>query len=45
LADASEAMKKDDVKEWLDVLAAEFYDEGISKLVTGYDSCQNVGGD
>ena len=34
---------KDDVKEWLNGLAAEVYDEGIKKkLVTGYDMCQNV---
>jgi hypothetical protein len=28
---------KDAVKEWLNGLAAEFYDEGIQKLVTRYD--------
>jgi hypothetical protein len=36
---------KDAVKEWLNVLAAEVYDEGIQKLVTRYDKCLNVGGD
>jgi hypothetical protein len=33
-----------DVKEWLNGLAAEVYDEGIQKLVTRYDKCLNVGG-
>jgi histone-lysine N-methyltransferase SETMAR len=36
---------KDAVKEWLNGLAAEVYDEGIQKLVTSYDKCLNVGGD
>jgi hypothetical protein len=36
---------KDAVKEWLNGLAAEVYDEGIHKLVTRYDKCLNVGGD
>jgi histone-lysine N-methyltransferase SETMAR len=36
---------KDAVKEWLNGLAAEVYDEGIQKLVTRYDKCLNVGGD
>jgi hypothetical protein len=36
---------KDAVKEWLNGLAAEVYDEGIQKLVTRYDKCMNVGGD
>ena len=36
---------KDDVKEWLNGLAAEISNEGVQKLVTGYDNCQNVGGD
>jgi hypothetical protein len=31
---------KDAVKEWLNGLAAEVYDEG-----TRYDKCLNVGGD
>jgi hypothetical protein len=35
---------KDAVKEWLNGLAAEVYDEGIQKLVTRYDKCLNVGG-
>jgi hypothetical protein len=34
---------KDDVKEWLNGLAAEVYDEGIQKLVTRYDKCLNDG--
>jgi hypothetical protein len=33
------------VKEWLNGLVAEVYDEGIQKLVTRYDKCLNVGGD
>jgi hypothetical protein len=36
---------KDAVKEWLNGLAAEVYDEGIQKLVTLYNKCLNVGGD
>jgi hypothetical protein len=36
---------KDAVKEWLNGLEAEVYDEGIQKLVTRYDKCLNVGGD
>jgi hypothetical protein len=33
------------IKECLNVLAAEVYDEGIQNLVTRYDRCLNVGGD
>jgi hypothetical protein len=36
---------KDGFKQWLNGLAAEVYDEGIQKLVTGYDKCLNDGGD
>jgi hypothetical protein len=36
---------RDAVKEWLNGLAAEVYDEGIQKLVTRYDKCLNVGGE
>jgi hypothetical protein len=36
---------KDAVKEWLNGLAAEVYDEGLQKLVTRYDKCLKVGGD
>jgi histone-lysine N-methyltransferase SETMAR len=36
---------KDDVKEWLNGLAAEVYDEGIQNLITRYDKCLHVGGD
>jgi hypothetical protein len=35
---------KDAVKELLNGLAAEVYDEGIQKLVTRYDKCLNVRG-
>jgi histone-lysine N-methyltransferase SETMAR len=35
----------DAVKEWLNGLAAEVYEEGIQKLVTHYDKCLKVGGD
>jgi len=35
---------KDSFKEWLNVLAADVYDEGIQKLITRYDRCLNVGG-
>ena len=33
---------KNAFKEWLNGLEAEVYDEGIQKLVTGYDKCLNV---
>jgi histone-lysine N-methyltransferase SETMAR len=36
---------KDAVKECLNGLAAEVYDEDIQKLVTRYDKCLNVGSD
>lgn len=36
---------KDGFRQWLNVLAAEVYDDGIQKLVTGYDMCLNVDGD
>jgi histone-lysine N-methyltransferase SETMAR len=42
---SGEEVKKDAVKEWLNGLAAEVYDEGIQKLVTRCDKCLNVGGD
>jgi hypothetical protein len=35
---------KDAIKEWLNGLAKEVYEEGIQKLVTRYDKCLNVGG-
>jgi hypothetical protein len=44
VADASEVMK-DAVKECLNGLMAEVYDEGIQKLVALYDNCLSVGGD
>ena len=33
------------VKEKLNGLAAEVYDEGMQELITGYDKCLSVGGD
>ena len=36
---------KDTVKEWLNGLAAEVYNEGIQNLITRCDKCLNVGGD
>jgi hypothetical protein len=33
---------EDAIKEWLNVLAAEVYDEDTHKLFTGYDNCLNV---
>jgi hypothetical protein len=36
---------KQAVKEWLNGLAAEVYDVGVQKLVTGRDKCLTVGGD
>jgi hypothetical protein len=41
----SDGKVKGAVKEWLNGLAAEVYDEGIQKLVTHYDKCLNVGDD
>jgi hypothetical protein len=41
----SDEEAKDSIKEWLNVLAADVYEEGIQKLVTRYDRCLNVGGD
>jgi hypothetical protein len=35
----SDVVAKDAVKEWLNGLAAEVYNEGIQKLVTRYDKC------
>jgi hypothetical protein len=35
---------KDAVMEGLNGLAAEVCDEGIQKLITGYDKCRSVGG-
>jgi hypothetical protein len=39
---ASNEEVKDAVKEWLNGLALEVYDEGIQKLVTRCDRCLNV---
>jgi hypothetical protein len=36
---------KDAVKEWLNGLAAEVYEEGTQNPITRYDKCLNVGGD
>jgi hypothetical protein len=41
---SSDEEVKDTVKEWLNGLAAEDYDECIQILVTGYGKCLNVGG-
>jgi hypothetical protein len=41
----SDEKVKDAIKEWLNGLAAEVYDEGIQKLVTRYDKCLNIFGD
>jgi hypothetical protein len=35
---------KDALKEGLNGLAAEVYDEGVQKLVTGYDKYRSAGG-
>jgi len=34
---------KDAIKQWLNELVMEVYDEGIQKLITGYDKCLNGG--
>jgi hypothetical protein len=36
---------KDAIKEWLNGLAAEVYDEGIVKLLSRLDKCLNLHGD
>jgi hypothetical protein len=36
---------KDAIKEWLNGLAVEVYDEDIQNLITRCDKCLNVGGD
>jgi histone-lysine N-methyltransferase SETMAR len=41
----SDGEVKDAVKEWLNGLAVDVYDEGIQKLVTRHDKCLNVGDD
>jgi hypothetical protein len=41
----SDETVKDAIKEWLNRLATEVYDEGTRKLVIRYDKCLNVGGD
>jgi len=33
------------VTDWLDTQAADFYEEGISKLIHRYDKCLNLFGD
>jgi hypothetical protein len=33
------------VQHWVKTLAADFFDEGIQKLVSRYDKCLNLGGD
>jgi hypothetical protein len=32
-------------KDWLNGLAADFYDTGMQKLVTRYDKCLDLHGD
>jgi hypothetical protein len=34
----------DGVKNWLNNLAAPFFDEGLQKLFSQYDKCLNVDG-
>ena len=34
----------DGVNNWLNNLAAPFFDEGLQKLVSQYDKCLNVNG-
>jgi len=41
----SNAEEKDAMKERLNGLVAEVYDEGIKKLITRYDKCLKVDGD
>ena len=32
------------VQQWLSSQAADFYEDGIQKLITRYDKCLNIGG-
>jgi hypothetical protein len=46
---APERISSDDkvktaVQHWVKTLAADFFDEGIQKLVLQYDICLNLGG-
>jgi hypothetical protein len=41
----SDKQVTDDVKGWLNTLAGVVCDEGIHKLVTGFNKCVNAGGD
>jgi hypothetical protein len=41
----TDAEDKETVTAWLNVLAAEFYDEGIVKLLSRLDKCLNLYGD
>ena len=41
----SNAEEKDAIKQQLNGLVAEVYDEGIKKLITRYDKCLKVDGD
>ena len=43
-SDSEDESKTSDVN-WLNSQAAEFYEEGIKKLVPRYDKCRNVEGD
>jgi len=36
---------KDAIKEWLNGLVVEVYDEGIQKLITRYGKCLKVDGE
>lgn len=40
-----DAQLQEEVTKWLKAQAAEFFDEGISKLVHRYDKCLNLNGD
>jgi hypothetical protein len=36
---------KEGVKTWLSLMAADFFDTGVQKLIPQYDKCLNSGGD
>jgi hypothetical protein len=36
---------EDSRADWVKTLAADFFDEGIQKLVPRYDKCLSLGGD
>jgi histone-lysine N-methyltransferase SETMAR len=42
---SSNDVAKTAMQHWVKMLVADFFDEGIQKLVSRYDICLNLGGD